>query len=394
VSTTTVDPGIAQALQVALAAGEVGVQVAAYVGEKLIVDAWAGEARPGVPVMGDTVFPILSAIKGLTATALHLQAERGLVEYGAPVAAYWPEFAAAGKEAVTVEDALCHRAGIPQMPPGSTLERMADWDWMTAAIAGLTPALPPGRANAYHAFTFGWLIGEIVRRTDPDRRPFGRFLQEEICGELGITSLWSGLPADAEHRCADVVAETYPGPPAELAPLRRAAVPSELGPPQVFQNLPAFRRACIPGGNGVANARSLARLYAMIANRGAIGDVRLVSAARLRWCAAPRPGFAERDHVTGDVSPVGRGGFQLGAPPAPAQSNAVVAGGAETLWHPGGGGTYGWADPEQRLAVAICHNRLVPGHAGTGETGRPVFADLADAVRAVAVAHARKIRFG
>jgi CubicO group peptidase (beta-lactamase class C family) len=379
-----IDPRIARALDNALAAGEVGVQVAAYRDGELVVDAWAGEARPGVPVDGDTVFPILSAIKGVTAAALHLQAERGRVAYEDRVADHWPQFAAHGKAEITVGDALSHRAGIPQLPAEVTLERMCDWEWMTEAIADLTPALVPGAANAYHAFTFGWLVGEIVRRTDPLRRPFGVFLQEEICAPLQVDSLWSGMPDAAAERCAEVTAASYPGPPAHLAPLRRAAVPSVLGAPQRFQNLPEFRRACIPAGNGIANARSLARFYAMVAGGGELDGTRLLSAQRLDWCAGPREGFADPDHVTGDVSPMGRGGFHLGDPPAPAQRSRVVAGGPGTLWHPGGGGTFAWGDPSRHLAVAITHNRLVPAHAGTAADVGWDFSELADAVRAAA----------
>ena len=378
-----VDPRIERALGNAVAAGEVGVQVAAYAGDELVIDAWAGMARPDVPVDGQTVFPILSAIKAVTVTALHIQVERGALAYQARVADYWPEFAAHGKDAVTVADAICHRAGIPQLPDNVTLERMGDWEWMTAAIAELRPALQPGAANAYHAFTFGWVVGELVRRTDPRRRPFHCFLQAEICDPLGIDSLWSGMPDEAGARCADVVAASYPGPPAELAPLRRSAVPTAIGPPQEFQNRPQFRRACIPGGNGIANARSLARFYAMVACGGALDGVRLLDAQRLRWCAAPRPGFSDIDHVTGDVSPMGRGGFHLGDPPGPAHRDRVVDGGPGTLWHPGGGGTYAWADPGRRLGAAITHNRLVPAHAGAAANIGWDFGELADAVRAV-----------
>jgi CubicO group peptidase (beta-lactamase class C family) len=160
-------------------------------------------------------------------------------------------------------------------------------------------------------------------------------------------------------------------------------VPAAIGPPQAFQNDPAFQRACVPAGNGIADARSLARLYAMVAGGGRLGSVRLLTPETIERCNRRRPGFADRDLVTGTVSPVGQGGFQLGAPPAPADADPVVAGGPGTLWHPGGGGTYAWADPSRGLAVAICHNRLVAGHAGS-DPRPPAFGPLADAVRAVA----------
>ena len=149
---------------------EMGVQVAAYFGGDLIVDAWAGsaDAAVGHAVDGDTLFNVFSVTKAVTATALHVQAERGLVEYDQPVARYWPEYAANGKEMVTVRDALSHCTGTPQMPPGVTPEGICDWDAMAAGIAALAPCYPVGQP-AYQAVSFGWVIGEIVRRTDPAR---------------------------------------------------------------------------------------------------------------------------------------------------------------------------------------------------------------------------------
>ncbi|HEY4279622.1 MAG TPA: serine hydrolase domain-containing protein [Conexibacter sp.] len=379
---------IEDALDDCLAAGEVGLQVAAYLDGELVVHACAGRVGPtpdAAEVTADTLFPILSAVKALTAVAVHVQAERGLLAYEQPVAQLWPEFGANGKASVTIADVLCHRAGIPQLPAGTTVERIADWEGICGALAALAPAYRPGTANAYHALSWGFVLGEVVRRSDPERRPFGAFAREEICAPLQIDDLWIGIPPTVNARVAEVVAASYPGPPARLAPLRAAAVPPELGPPHVFQNDPAFRQACIPAGNGISTARSLARLYALLAGGGTLDGVTLLSPSRVAWCAQPRPGFAARDLVTGDVSPVGRGGFQLGRPPAPATVDAVVGGAPGSLWHPGGGGTYAWADRRSGLAVAICHNRLVPAHAGSEGCGRrPLFAPLADALRAVA----------
>jgi CubicO group peptidase (beta-lactamase class C family) len=153
--------------------GEVGIQVAAYLGEELVVDAWTGVADTvtGRPVEGSTPFPVFSVTKAVTATALHIQAERGLVDYNAPVGAYWPEYAANGKGKTTVRDGLMHRGGIPQMPEGVTPELMCDCDWMVHQIETYNPWFEPGTTNAYHVLVWGWLIGEIVRRTDPTHRP-------------------------------------------------------------------------------------------------------------------------------------------------------------------------------------------------------------------------------
>ena len=163
--------------------GEIGVQVAAYLDSELVVDQWGGLAdeTTGREVDGDTLFPVFSNIKAVTATALHIQAERGLVDYYQPVARYWPEFGKYGKDKGTVFDALTHRIGVPLMPVGVTPELMCDWDWMVGQLAEMHPLFEPGTRSGYMAYTFGWVVGEVVRRTDPKRRPFGQFIQEEIC---------------------------------------------------------------------------------------------------------------------------------------------------------------------------------------------------------------------
>jgi len=154
--------------------GEVGIQLAVYANSELVVDIWAGiaDTTTGQPVKTDTLFPTFSVIKAVTATALHIQVARGFVDYDTPVARYWPEFAANGKEKLTVRHVLHHRSGVWQMPETVTPERMANYDWMVDQIARLSPMFEPGTRNGYQGLTFGWMIAEVVRRTDPKRRPF------------------------------------------------------------------------------------------------------------------------------------------------------------------------------------------------------------------------------
>jgi CubicO group peptidase (beta-lactamase class C family) len=130
---------------------EVGLQVAVYHRDELVVDAWGGIAdeTTGRKVDGDTLFPVFSVVKAVTATALHIQAERGLIAYDQPIARYWPEFAAQGKEHATIRDALSHRLGIPQMPEGVTPELMSDYDWMVDQLAKMKPRFAPGTDNGY-----------------------------------------------------------------------------------------------------------------------------------------------------------------------------------------------------------------------------------------------------
>src|SRR6516164_9847573 len=184
--------------------GEIGLQVAAYLKGELVVDVWGGLAdeTTGRKVDGDSLFPVFSVTKAVTATALHIQAERGLIDYDKPISHYWPEFAANGKGTATVRDALTHRTGIPLMPEGVTPQQMCDWNWMIEHLAQMKPLFDPGTTSAYHSYTFGWIIAECVRRTDPQRRPFGRFVQEEICQPLGIDNLFIGIPDAAEARIA------------------------------------------------------------------------------------------------------------------------------------------------------------------------------------------------
>src|SRR5581483_9072467 len=196
---------VQRAIDHAVATGaEVGVQVAAYLNGVQVVDAWGGVADPatGRKVDGNTLFNVYSVTKAVAATALHVQADRGLIDYNAPVAEYWPEYASRGKERTTVRDVLTHRACVPQMPADVTPERMCDWEWMTRAIAALEPIAPPGSRTLYLSMTFGWIVGELVRRTDPRHRSLGRFIREEIAEPLGATDLWVGIPDSVEPRIA------------------------------------------------------------------------------------------------------------------------------------------------------------------------------------------------
>jgi CubicO group peptidase (beta-lactamase class C family) len=358
--------------------GEIGLQVAAYLNGELAVDVWGGLADETTArrVDGDTLFPVISVTKAVTATALHIQADRGLIDYDKPIAHYWPEFAAQGKDKATVRDALTHRAGIPLMPEGVSPEQMCDFDWMVDRLAKMKPVFVPGTTSAYHSYTFGWIIAECVRRTDPKRRPFGRFVQEEICAPLGIDNLWIGIPPAVEPRVAKLtnMLAPPPGTPAP-GPLRLGAIPAQVGVIQEVFGRSDVRRACIPGAGGIMNARSEARFFAMLANGGELNGVRLLSSERIRSFSTLRSNPDEIDQVLARAVNLGIGGFHLGgeSPPAP----PVIGRNPHIISHPGAGGSIGWADPDARLAVGICHNRMFD--APTPE-GNPLQA-IGDAVR-------------
>lgn len=338
--------------------GELGLQVAIYHDNELVVDAWGGIAdeTTGRKVDGDTLFPVFSVVKAVTATALHIQAERGLIAYDQPIAHYWPEFAAQGKEHATIRDALSHRLGIPQMPEGVTPELMSDYDWMVDQLAKMKPRFAPGADNGYMCYTFGWIIAECVRRTDPQHRPFGAFVQEEICAPLGITDLWLGIPAQVEARVARIK-NSVPRPLPPDLPIF-AAIPPQVATVEEVWGRPEVRRACIPGANGIMNARSAARLFAMLANGGVLNGVRLLSEERVRSFSAPRRDTERPDSILGIPVRVGTAGFWLGGDVSAEYPYRLVGENPHTLCHPGAGGSIGWADPDARLAVAICHNRM------------------------------------
>ena len=357
--------GVTRALERSVELGEHSVQVCAYLGDEQIVDAWIGEAD------GETLFPIFSVSKAVTALSLHVQAQRGRVEYDEPIATYWPEYDTHGKGQITIRQVLEHRAGVPQLPAEVTPERLGDWDWMVERLAEVEPLYAPGTTNAYHSASFGWLLGEVVRRTDPGERPFARFVQEELCGPLAIDSFWFGIPVEAEPRVATLLFQDQPpAPPADA--LANLAVPPRVGlVPAVF-NRRDVQHAVVPAVGAVANARSVARFFALLANGGELDGVRLLDEERVRSFLEPRPDFDVDDLTYGRRLPVGAGGLWLEAP------GVTPDGGlGHVLCHPGAGGAIGWADLDTGLAVAICHDRMF------GDVPEHPFAAIGDAVRSI-----------
>lgn len=329
---------------------ERGVQVAAYLDGELIVDAWAGVADPatGRAVDGETLFTVFSATKGVTATVIHLLAERGTLDYDTPVATYWPGFAANGKAGVTVRHVLTHTAGIPQTP---TDVAIGDWEGLCRATAALAPLWEPGTRTGYHNLNFGTILGEVARRVDG--RPIARIVREDLCRPLGITSLYFGIPDEVEARVAvlesDVSVRNAPDPPPDSLPARVIVPPFREWAPTL--NRPENRRAAIPALGGIMNARSLARHYASLIGDGVDG-VRLLPAERVERATALQT--VEADAVLGAPVPKGMGYF-LGQP------QSAMGERVGTFGHRGYGGAIGFADPEYRLAFALAKNRLVAG---------------------------------
>ncbi|MEI8341921.1 MAG: serine hydrolase domain-containing protein [Verrucomicrobiota bacterium] len=322
---------------------ERGLQVAAYVDGVLVVNAWAGVAdfHTGLPVDESTLFPVFSTTKGMVATVIHLLAERGLLSYDTPVSKIWPKFGVNGKEQITVRQVLNHSSGIPQMPAGIGFEELCDWDLMCAKIAGQAPIWPPGTRMEYHAMTYGWILGEVARRTDG--RTFARLLEDEICRPLGIQTMFAGIPDAVESRVA--VLEEYElgtPPPDDGKP---QSVPASLGPLHAWMNRPDVRRACVPASNGIMNALAIARHYAALLP-GGVDGVELLPPARVRLATE----MQKPDHPQGDDYPKNWGlGYAIGG-------NDSLYGDVSAFGHAGYGGSNGFADPQSGLAVGITKN--------------------------------------
>jgi len=203
--------------------GEVGASVHVIVDGKPVVDLWGGTANPatGKAWDADTVVLVWSSTKGATAICAHILADRGRLDLDAPVAQYWPEFAQNGKEKITVRMLLNHQAGLcaisEPLPPGA----FYDWDSMTSALARQKPWWEPGTRNGYHAYTFGWLVGEVVRRVSG--KSLGTFFKEEVAEPLGI-DFWIGLPEAIEPRVAPVIPTPPPAPGEPVSPLLLVAM--------------------------------------------------------------------------------------------------------------------------------------------------------------------------
>ncbi|WP_208762252.1 serine hydrolase domain-containing protein [Microbispora bryophytorum] len=340
-----------------------GAALAVYAGGRMVVDLWQGTADPdGVRRWGrDTVVNVFSVSKGVLATLAHLYVQRGLLDLDAPVARYWPGFATA----TTIADLLAHRSGLPavrrELPPGS----LFDWDAMTAALAAESPWWTPGERHGYHAVTFGWLVGEVLRRVG------GRPLRDLVRDELGVPDLWIGLPA-AEARRAAYLAPPQAGPDAPPSSLMNAM--SEPGSitmmafcnpaEQLTPGLPntaRWRAAEIPASNGHATARALATLYGRLVSGAIVGpDV-------LGRAVAPRS--EGRDEVLRAQTRFALG-YML-----PCEIR-LFAPNPRAFGHSGSGGALAFADPDAGVALAYTPSRLVVSAAGPDPRWQPMVTAL------------------
>jgi len=355
--------------------GEVGAAVAVRHRGELVVDLWAGLADRdgGRPWQRDTAALVFSSTKGVTAVLLHVLAERGEIDLDAPVAAYWPDFAAEGKGALTVRDALAHRAGVPVVDRALTLEQVLAWDPVVEAIAAQRPVWPPGTRHGYHVRTYGWIAGELVRRVTGRR--FGDAVARELAAPLAL-ELWVGLPEAEEPRVATLLPPPPIADPKARALFDKLAGPGTLtgraltGPSDLFHydtmwNRRALRAAEMPSSNGIATARALATLYGALVSE--VDGVRLLRPETV--AAACHPRSEGPDAVLILPSRFGTG-FML-----PPTLSTAAPGGA--FGHAGAGGSLGFADPAAQIGFGYVMNAM-----GSALTGDPRATSLVEAVYA------------
>lgn len=345
--------GIQKAIDELVESGaERGLQVAVYRHGEQIVDATAGVADHETerPVASDTVFYAYSTGKGATATVAHILVERGLFDYDTPIVELWPEFGAHGKEVATVRHALTHTVGVPDIPSETTPEDLCDWEKMCAAIADAEPWWEPGTKTAYHAYPFGYIVGEIVRRTTGE--PISQVLREEVSEPLGVADeLYFGMPESEHHRLARL--EDVEGSAEFLASMPDDSPFFKLGPRATiptakFGNRADILEADIPAG-GKMSARAIARMYAALL--GEVDGVRLISPERLREVSAPA--FSGVDQIMGN--PVSWSlGYAIGRIGTEAQETPTVFGMG------GVGGSFASADTATGTTFALTKNRLTP----------------------------------
>jgi CubicO group peptidase (beta-lactamase class C family) len=338
---------------------EIGASFAAILNGELVIDLWAGDADAARSRRWerDTIVNVFSTTKAITALCAHMLVDRGQLDVDAPVARYWPEFAANGKEAITPRQLLSHTAGLAALRTRLSPDAFFDWQAMAAALAAETPWWVPGTANGYHALTFGYLIGELVRRIDG--RSLGVFFREEVAQPLGV-DFHIGLPASEDGRVAEMVAPTAAETAASglPAPAPDSLIAAVMGNPPMrpeVANLAQWRRAEIPAANGHGNARSVARTMAVLAGGGTLDGVRLLSRATVERAIDEQ--IYQQDLVLG--FPIRWGlGFMLNSSTLPLSPNP------HTFGHGGWGGSLGFADLDANASWAYVMNKMTPGTAG------------------------------
>ncbi len=352
---------------------EIGAAFSAYHRGEKVVDLWGGVAdeATGAPWNEDTIILVFSTTKGATAICANKLAQEGRLDVDAPVVEYWPEFGANGKENVPVSYLLSHQTGLAWIDGEMTTEEALSWEPVVAALAAQAPAWEPGSQHGYHATTYGWLVGEVIRRVTG--KSVGTYFHEEVAAPLDL-DFWIGLPESEESRVAtltsmipgEVTVEQLKNPgedpvlqmiAAFLGPetmLGRALfAPGGALTDQRVWNSREMRAAEVPAANGVGDARSLARMYA--ACIGEVDGVRLLTTEQVKRATTQQTTGPNKILMDMDIQ-FGLG-FML-------PSTLMTLGGPSGFGHFGAGGSVGWADPEAEFGFGYTMNRMDMGLAG------------------------------
>jgi len=350
--------------------GEVGAAFSLHVGGKKVVDLWGGiaDVQTGRPYAEDSLQLVFSTTKGATAMCANLLIERGELDVDAPVAKYWPEFAQNGKESIPVRMLLNHEAGLYTVDKPPAYADTLRWDPIIEALAAQKPLWEPGTQHGYHALTYGWLVGEVVRRVSG--KSIGAFFQDEFAKPLGL-DFWIGLPKAQHDRVAPLVAMDIPDDPAARAMAEQFTGPDTIMGKALSAsgaltspdgdnsfNRPDMWSAEIPAANGITNARSLSRLYASLVGKGVDGK-RMLSAETIAKATEVQDTY--NDTVLMGMPTRFGLGFMLSSDFAP-------FGGPKSFGHPGAGGSVGFADPDADLGFGYVMNKMQQNLAGDPRT--------------------------
>ena len=323
---------------------ELGAAFAVYRGDELVVDIHGGWAdrKQTRPWGNQTIVPVYSTTKPIAALVAAMLVDQGMLDYEKPVAHYWPEFSENGKEAITVAEALSHQGGLSgfadPIDPGLWLDPPA----LSAELAKVAPLWTPGDGSGYHPLTWGYLIGELVRRAAG--RSLGTILREDVCGPLSI-DFQIGTPASDHHRVAEIKRPTALPELGEMNDATRAAFMTKWAAPD--RGGAIWREIEIPSANGHGTAVSTARLYSAYANKGVIGEQRLFSEET--WYKLTDERCRGQDRVLP---------FEITFAAGVMRNDQLIYGpNPNTLGHSGWGGSLGFADPDAGISGAYTMNR-------------------------------------
>jgi CubicO group peptidase (beta-lactamase class C family) len=337
---------------------ELGAGAAVTLDGKTVVDLWGGhtDKEKTQPWSRDTLVNLYSTTKGITAICAHRLVDKGLLDLDAPVTRYWPEFGQGGKEKMPVRYLLSHRAGLPAVAKTLDDDAIYDWTTMANALAAQEPWWEPGTKHGYHALTFGWLVGEVIRRIT-GKTP-GVYLRDEVTGPLKL-DLHIGLEAKNDSRVSNLIPSPPPGPGepnlfADIAKNPESMMakafmnPPVLSKPGVANSRP-WRGAEIPAANGHGTALSLARIYGALARGGDLDGVHVMSKNAVAGCSIEQS-------IGSDAVLILSTRFSLGF--MMSQPGASLGPNAKSFGHPGAGGSLGFADPEAKVGFGYAMNRM------------------------------------